>query len=197
MSEVQRSLSEIRATCTRAARGAGCSWGMAEEAGLAVRQLEAHGLPGVAALAMMLDAPRRCACSGGKYSDDCGLARMAELSDAPPARDLRQGRVAGPLLLVAPFLGRAEGWRIAWLGGAVHTGPDGAAMTGAPPPAVAESLSIAHADPPAQLTPPDWRSRAVPAAAWARLEEFAARTLVPESDASRAGGAGPDAADSD
>ena len=45
------SLSEIDANCKKAARGAGLSWGYAEEAGKAARWLAAHQLPGVALLA--------------------------------------------------------------------------------------------------------------------------------------------------
>lgn len=49
-----RSLGEIEALARKAARGAGRSWGMAEEAGRAARWLAARGLPGPAALAALL-----------------------------------------------------------------------------------------------------------------------------------------------
>ena len=42
------SLNEIEAMVKKAARGAGLSWGLCEEAGKAVRWLESHQLPGVA-----------------------------------------------------------------------------------------------------------------------------------------------------
>jgi len=51
---VQLSLSEIDALCRKAARGAGYSWGMAEEAGRAARWLAAFGFQGPEALAAWL-----------------------------------------------------------------------------------------------------------------------------------------------
>jgi len=45
------SLGEIQALAIKATRGAGFSWGLAEEAGQAVRRLEQAGLPGLDALA--------------------------------------------------------------------------------------------------------------------------------------------------
>lgn len=46
----QFSLTEIDALAAKAARGAGYSWGMAEEAGIATRWLQAKGLPGTTLL---------------------------------------------------------------------------------------------------------------------------------------------------
>ena len=48
------SLSEIDANCKKAARGAGLSWGYAEETGKAARWLAAHQLPGAELLAEYL-----------------------------------------------------------------------------------------------------------------------------------------------
>lgn len=63
------SLAEIDAQCRKAARGLGCPWGMAEEAGKAARQLAAHGLPGPEALATMLGARTACCCTSGARCD--------------------------------------------------------------------------------------------------------------------------------
>ena len=49
------SLNEIQTTATKAARGAGLPWGLADEAGRAARWLEARGLAGLAALDGALD----------------------------------------------------------------------------------------------------------------------------------------------
>jgi hypothetical protein len=76
MIHVSRTLSEIRATATKAARGAGHDWGMAEEAGVATRVLESHDLPGVHVLARLL--------SGAGGAAQCGLRAMAALSDRLP-----------------------------------------------------------------------------------------------------------------
>lgn len=48
------SLNEIESLCKKAARGAGMSWGLAEEAGKAARWLSAHGLNGPRVLAEQL-----------------------------------------------------------------------------------------------------------------------------------------------
>jgi hypothetical protein len=48
------SLSEIEALCRKASRGAGYSWGLAEDTGKAVRWLTAYGLPGSEVLAELL-----------------------------------------------------------------------------------------------------------------------------------------------
>ena len=49
------SLSEIDALCRKACRGAGYSWGLAEDAGKAIRWLSAYGLPGAEVLAELLE----------------------------------------------------------------------------------------------------------------------------------------------
>ena len=49
------SLVETRAMATKATRGAGYSWGLAEEAGFAVHWLQLNGAPGVEALARLLE----------------------------------------------------------------------------------------------------------------------------------------------
>jgi len=48
------SLGEIGALATKAARGSGMDWGLADEAGYAVKWLQRRQLPGVAALCRYL-----------------------------------------------------------------------------------------------------------------------------------------------
>lgn len=195
MTSPQRTLSEIRATCTKAARGAGCPWGMAEEAGIAARLLEAHGLPGVQALADLFDSPHSCACTGSTDAAACGLAQMVALSDAPPADMVTMGEIAGPLLLLSPLILDGGMWRLDWDNGAAGCGPDGAWVTGEVPKVAVVTVRRSKKDP--DPCAPGWKSRAVSPAAWATLETLAARTYVPESDASRTSGAGPDDSQSD
>jgi len=52
---VSWSLNEIESLAKKATRGAGRSWGLAEEAGKATRWLCAAGLPGAEALAALLE----------------------------------------------------------------------------------------------------------------------------------------------
>lgn len=73
------SLGEIEALARKAAKGAGYSWGMAEEAGKSVRFLCAAGLPGAEALAGLLTLN-----DTRDYQDfrpDCTLATWQAASD--------------------------------------------------------------------------------------------------------------------
>lgn len=187
-----RTLSEISATCSKAARGAGCPWGMAEEAGLAARRLSAQGLSGAEAVAALLTGPRQCACTGRQAdAPACGLAEMVALLDAPPTDDRKVGPVAAPLLLLGFALADDADWTLNWPGGAALCGVSGVVLSGAlPGPVASVTLVRGRASGKAQLA--DWRSRPVDAEAWAILENLAAKLLVPESDGSRARGAGPD-----
>ena len=194
---LSRTLSEIAALGQKAARGAGCPWGLAEEAGLAARVAESHDLPGVAALADLLRRPRACRCTGLTDGPACGIAALASLSDK--LEGLREGGVAeigsvrGALLLAAPLLldsaatGRA--WRLDWPGGSLTVDRGGVAEAGVRiggPAAV--SVSAIGTGP--KTRPAGAEGREVPSEAWAVLDKLAANTLVPETPESRARGAG-------
>ncbi|WP_422041476.1 DUF3726 domain-containing protein [Roseibium sp.] len=115
---MKRSLNEIEATAKRAARGAGYSWGLAEEASKATRWLCQNGHDGVAALAVLLDkdlagsGDHRPHAAGETWRgarDLCPLMTGAFLSDC--ARRLRTApvemeRVAVPLFIL-PFAANA------------------------------------------------------------------------------------------
>lgn len=91
------SVGESGALALKAARGAGMSWGQAEEASFAVRWLQQRGAPGVEALANYL------ANSGTDSTVACPLLIGTALSDTaitPPA-DI--GMVHQPMLLI-PFV---------------------------------------------------------------------------------------------
>lgn len=127
---MSHSLNEVRALSIRAARGAGLDWGMAEEAGFAVRWLAGAALPGAMLLARRLSEqgvgdtslpPLRVAvsdsealekasgenASGEECDAACPLFLGAEISDR--AHQFRLGtrqscpRIVCPLLLM-PFL---------------------------------------------------------------------------------------------
>ncbi|MBP5856601.1 DUF3726 domain-containing protein [Marivibrio halodurans] len=121
------SLNEIEAVARKAARGAGMSWGLAEEAGKAARWLALHDQPGLAALVDLLewrdgrahetlrphettgaDGARLWQAAGGAL---CPVAAGTALVDF--AFDLRRADasirlhiVRTPLLLL-PFIARA------------------------------------------------------------------------------------------
>ncbi|MGV6810604.1 MAG: DUF3726 domain-containing protein [Brevirhabdus sp.] len=200
MTRVLRTLSEIRATATKAARGAGCPWGMAEEAGMATRVLEAHGLPGVAALAGLFATPRACACCAEHGDAVCGLVAMAKFSDNGMTDDIRIGPVVAPLLMVAPLLSvqpGARGWCAGWNGAQVECNAQGVTWSGDVASSRAQHLTVRFAPQVVPAAPSNWRSRPVDVTDWEALETLAARTYVPETEASRRHGAGPDKADTD
>ena len=196
----RRSLSEISATARKAARGAGCEWGLADDAARAVRLCEAHGLQGAEMLAELLASDRSCRCGGGAAgAPACAIAVLADLSDRPPAttgavRDL--GPVVGAPLLAGMLLDVAAEtglcFELAWPEGRIVVMADGLSARGE----IGDGdvrLTVVELVPPAgALVRPDHDGRDVTDDAWRTLEALVARTHVPESDVSRARGAGPD-----
>lgn len=140
------SLNEIEAMARKAARGAGMSWGLAEEAGKAARWLALHDQPGLAALVDLLEwrdgrahemlRPHETTGADGarlwQAAGDalCPVAAGTALVDF--AFDLRRAdasirlhTVRAPLLLL-PFLARAaaeEGRAFAMTCGTPEQGP--------------------------------------------------------------------------
>lgn len=218
------SLNEIEALARKAARGAGMSWGLAEEAGKAARWLAARGLPALPSLAALLDAqdglpyqvvrPQEETAADGALRwraagerlcpIACGAALADRAGDPAAGLSLKLERVAQPLLLL-PFLARAADQRSGAIalsldGWEIRVGPDG--------PDDAAALAAAPAEASARLRPldrPVAAARAAPGAAgfeapddaWETLARFAHRTYVPASDESRLAGAGAGLSDND
>jgi len=210
------SLAEIETLGMKAARGAGLSWGMAEEAGMAARWLAAHRLPGPELLLRHLESFDRRAWRavapivGARIwrTDDgaalCPLAAGAALSDragladGPGARPITLEPVADPGLLL-PFAalaarGLGRPLRIAWNGMVAVVAAAGVAFEAderSVMDATAARVVIEPAAPPAALRGAEAAPRRVPLAVWQGLDRLAFRTYVPASEASRAGaGAG-------
>ena len=102
------SLGEIAAIATKAARGSGMDWGLADEAGYAVKWLQRRQLPGVAALCRYLSW--RQAGEITIWPDDtardghyCPIATGAAYGDGVFGDDVQFARVRTPLLLI-PFI---------------------------------------------------------------------------------------------
>lgn len=212
------SLNETEALARKAARGAGLSWGLAEEAGKATRWLCSAGLPGPAALAGLLtlndgteygqlcpmDTDRIWQAKGGTL---CPLSAGAALCDR--AGTLVSGsvtlrNVAYPLLLV-PFVAAASDLcrsPLALRWGdvtATHHGED--AWVDAAPAA----LDVAHAEeihirtssrPSGPHIQRLYRGDMDPQIADI-LGKFAHRTYAPDTPESRMAGAGAGTTDND
>lgn len=216
------SSNELDALSRRAARGAGFAWGLAEEAGKAVRWLAVRRLPSANLVARHLsrsdgavygdhspqiDGERWAARSGNL----CPVITGATLSDR--ARDIVPGKpvvlasVAFPLLLSA-FLGRAakavgQGFEIFWPGLSIRCRPDGLSIDVSDEAALeverAADVTVraASGDPvgrPMQRHP---TSVEVAPEDWAVLKALAARTYVPATEESRMRGAGAGLMDTD
>ena len=214
--EALLSLAEMEALAVKAARGAGLSWGMAEEAGAAVRWLASHGLPGPEVLLRHLDAfdgrewgaiapvvagrVWRTAGNGTLSSIATGVALSdrAGLEDGPERGPLTLEQLADPGLLL-PFAAMAAGamgrpLQVAWDGLAVLVTGDGVSFETAED-GVADPLAASVVVTPGKADPAIRRATAAPRrvslAVWQGLDRLAFRTYVPASAASRAGaGAG-------
>ncbi|MGQ0611243.1 MAG: DUF3726 domain-containing protein [Paracoccaceae bacterium] len=191
------SLSELRALITKAARGAGMEWGLAEEAGWAAEWLARRGLPAADWAADWL-ADR----NGGA---DCPVARGTAWADAVRAegqgalgRSL-PGGLAGPGFLL-PFLhlclapGQSLSLR-APAGLAARIGDLGAVALGPAWSVPGGEWALAWGDEPVPGAAPCGRAR-VSAPVLGRLETLALRTTVPPTAASR-GDAGSAVGDND
>ncbi|CAD0186003.1 hypothetical protein RUESEDTHA_02908 [Ruegeria sp. THAF57] len=206
------SLNEIEATAKRAARGAGYTWGHAEEAGKATRWLCAQGLDGVWALASLLHqnlahAPEKHApcISGDTWTGTdvlCPLATGCALSDSAEvlrAAPVTLTNVNAPALLL-PFASNAarilnSGVSITIDGAEAQTDGLTLHLTGAiPDQAQSVTVRLAEVAPPTQRQ----QSRATPdPAAWSVLTRFAHRTYAPATEESRLRGAGAGLSDND
>ncbi|SPH16808.1 hypothetical protein DEA8626_00322 [Defluviimonas aquaemixtae] len=208
------SLPEVEALCLKAARGAGMSWGLAEEAGHAAAWLAAQGLPGPELMLRLLEASR-----GREWSDRSpalgalrwraqnGLALLpvatgAAFADLAGPLPLRIERLAYPGL-VLPSIAIAAGVRghairLEWSSGSVAVTAealdDAEAAQGLCDTAEA-NVSLQAAETlvdPAERRPGHSISRAV----WQALDHFALLTTVPATETSRAD-AGAGSSDND
>ncbi|MEN8658017.1 DUF3726 domain-containing protein [Marivita sp.] len=208
---------EIEQLCLKAARGAGMSWGLAEEAGFAAAWLARRGIDGPLAVLTQLNhaqgrgwneicpvvAPDRLYPADGHIL--CPIALGAALCDhgtllglGADQKSLRIGPVSHPILLL-PFLSdlaRTCGLnlRLAWPGGTVLLGVDGSLLgdvdvIGAETAFEAEISGHVGSVSHDQRTP---QTRLVASDTLGGLNTYALTTTVPASDASRAGAGADD-----
>lgn len=216
------SCNEAASLCLKAARGAGMSWGMAEEAGFAASWLVAHGLDGPSFLRAHLER-----ADGKDWLDLCPsivpgdwrnakgqtacpiilgatMCDYAQLPEGPVAgAQIMLGSLSAPILLV-PFLcelGHQHGlnFTLSAISGSVCIGDDQASLH-----AAAQLLDVAQLDltlsvkaaPMLEPTPPSVPNAQTTATTISALNLLAMRTTVPATDASRAG-AGSTLSDND
>ena len=213
------SLNEIEGLCKKAARGSGCSWGMAEEAAKAVRWLVSFDFAGPSSFADLLAlhdkkprvefTPATCAdVWRGKGGRLCPIASGAALCDYAGLIAWESGvemaEVAHPLLLL-PFTAttaRTLGQSILVSWGHVHVHVEANNVWIADPNneigiAAADRVSLRLEQSP-EGTPlaPTHRGTISPDV-WAKLNGFAHRTYAPATEESRNLGAGAGVSDND
>jgi hypothetical protein len=214
------SRNEVASLCMKAARGAGMSWGMAEEAGFAAAWLVQHGINGPRHLYAHLDQAQ-----GRQWSDLCPtvtpgawqapagralcpialgatLCDYAELPEGIKAgSSLKIGKVDHPVLLIPFLAGIAASndilFDIEWTGGTASLDVGSDALMHAASTLdgqhVPITLSARFGKPQAATEGkvPDISAKII-----AALNRLAMRTTVPSSERSRAG-AGATTTDND
>lgn len=191
------SLNEIQSLAHKAVRGAGYDWGVAEDAGQAVRWLVARNFPGADAVLAACEAGARSA------PETCPLTIGCALSDGLFAVSAFGTRLVVSPLLILPFLAwRAEREKVShslsWHGGAFVVGArgelsvDGKTLN----PGTAEvTINLAVADR-SQEVREAYRA-SVDCEVYVALSQLAARTYAPSTQASRESGAGAGLTDND
>lgn len=178
--DIHLALSELRSLVTKAARGAGVSWGIAEEAGWAAEWLARRGMP--AALWATVWLEDRLQGRPGPVECGAALADRLAFGDHPGPQPIPDGMSAPGYLL--PFL-----HLIAQRHGAVALlAPDGEAARIDPSGEVRFGPGWArrtHGWTTAPANTPSVARPAVPASVIDSLEALALRTTVPPSDQSR------------
>lgn len=208
------SLNEIEALAKKAARGGGYDWGVAEEAGKAVRWLASHGVPGPEALGAHLDQrvqdgpPQTldgdwssatgalCPLTAGITLNDCANLLTA-------AHGQTMNNVTQPLLVV-PFAAWAalqtkSLLTVSWESVRATTNGYGLHIIGTEGDLSRSQTSVlrcAFAQSSPSLAAPDWRGN-VSSDVWTKLNTFAQRTYAPATEASRLLGAGAGVSDND
>jgi len=211
------SLNEIEATAKKAARGGGYGWGLAEEAGKAVRWLCAHGFDGCKALADLLETidgadltDKRPIINNGVWrspsSELCPLTTGAALSDRAfslTTEGVIIHSILQPLLLL-PFVQAAArqlqgSVTITWPNvSAVCNGAGISwnAKSAAQLYCTADSVKVFFGGESGNVLPA--ATRAEPNEAdLKRLIDFARRTYAPATEESRLLGAGAGTSDND
>lgn len=211
------SLNEIESQCKKAARGAGMSWGIAEEAGKAARWLATQGIDGGALLAHWLEImpvprPRMLVLENGVWANTAGALcpvtggtliadRARDMASAP----FHLANVAYPALLLFSVQASAD-WlshaiSVTWPGFTARLSPGGAPQISGDLRSSRASqvcCAVAQTATPAPHEPVWLPQRfTINDESWAILTLWAHKTYVPATAQSRLAGAGAGLADND
>jgi hypothetical protein len=213
---VSVSLNEVEATAKKAARGAGYSWGMAEEAAKTTRWLCAHGLDGCASLAALLgktDGAVLADMAPKSLTDEwhassgmlCPVMTGAALSDCATRlrqTDIHLANITEPVLIL-PFVvaaARQLGTTItvAWDGLSATTDGTDISWKGDEDLTAATTVRVTIRIGGTLDRSAPHHTRAAPdAAVWNRLHQLAGRTYAPATEESRLLGAGVGVSDNE
>ncbi len=210
-------LNEVDAIAKKATRGAGYSWGVAEDAGKATRWLCANRIDGCRALVSVLAvtdnfSPAKMAPTGivGNWRSDGGMmcplmagVTLSDFASVGHADEVCILNVVSPVMIL-PFAAMAahrlgQLLTVQWAGISATTDGHVLSFDSADNPdfrAVAKSVTIRVGGQIGQQMPK--QNRAKPEGAdWKTLSSFAQRTYAPASSESRIMGAGAGLSDND
>ncbi len=180
------SLNEVETLAAKAARGAGLSWGLAEDVGRAARRLAAAGRPWASAVV-------------GLSTDPGPALAGARLADAPPLGSAHEQGLGFPAFVAAMAAAAFKPLRFSWPEAELVVADGRIAMATGPRldhEGPVDLLAEPIAGPLAGFMPA--REPGLPdAAVLAQLEALAWLTAVPPSDRSRLAGAGAGLQDND
>ncbi|MEZ5778599.1 MAG: DUF3726 domain-containing protein [Paracoccaceae bacterium] len=203
------SRNEVETLCAKAARGAGMSWGHAEEAGFATGWLSARGLDGPEALLTHIEKTHGKAWGDvcpviekGRWRPSaadplCPIALGATLNDFCGLDDgrLEDGALTvGPIshpLLVLPFLSHVaarlkRSIAVGWQGGSLRMDGEGAMTGDLTGFAALQEATLDLSTTAESVRPrPQKAMRTCKRETFLRLNDFAMKTTVPPSDKSR------------
>lgn len=205
------SIGEIGALATKAARGSGLDWGLAEEAGYAVKWLQRRQLPGVMALCRYLSWRHDGNLTSwpdetGAHGHYCPIAIGAAYGDGAFGDEAQFSRIKTPLLLI-PFVAirmTKKPLEISIGPSRFYLAKDQIGYTNNDTAILSDSatcqISIASSRPPNITITSLSDLPRVPATATACvsvLERFAKNTYAPATEESRLAGAGAGLSDND
>ncbi len=192
------SLGETQDLATRASKGAGLPWGLAEEASFAVKWLEQRDLPGVEALAKYLEAIGQ---PNDYHAGFCPIGNGSWISDSSSWLGSFPLEVRQPVLLV-PFIAQVikqNSLVLSWSGNRVLLSANDATIADQSA-LIGQSIEHCEMTVSPEATKETPRRERIPEDRQESINillEFAQRTYAPASEMSRLMGAGAGVNDND